>query len=233
MKQRLGIAAALLKRPRLLILDEPSNGLDPAGIRDVRELIRRLGQDGHTTVLLSSHLLAEVQQVCDSVTILARGRRVATGPVPMSSPAAPPATCGSAFPTPPPPRRCWRRGLRRLTTRGARRPDAAGARCRRRRRGHPDPRAARCVPRGAHADDRGPGERLPGDHRRPRGHRPSRRRRLRDPDRRSGDEHRHRAPGGRARGPDGPGGALAACSAPRSTGSAPAGSSTCCWASPW
>ncbi len=81
MKQRLGIAAALLKRPRLLILDEPSNGLDPAGIRDVRELIRRLGHDGHTTVLLSSHLLAEVQQVCDSVTILARGRRVATGPV--------------------------------------------------------------------------------------------------------------------------------------------------------
>ena len=81
MKQRLGIAAALLKRPRLLILDEPSNGLDPAGIRDVRELIRRLGRDGHTTVLLSSHLLAEIQQVADSVTILTRGRRVAHGPV--------------------------------------------------------------------------------------------------------------------------------------------------------
>ncbi|MGY1603619.1 ABC transporter ATP-binding protein [Geodermatophilus sp. SYSU D00815] len=81
MKQRLGIAAALLKEPRLLILDEPSNGLDPAGIRDVRELIRRLGTDGRTTVLLSSHLLAEIQQVCDSVSILARGRRVASGPV--------------------------------------------------------------------------------------------------------------------------------------------------------
>jgi ABC-2 type transport system ATP-binding protein len=81
MKQRLGIAAALLKAPRLLILDEPSNGLDPAGIRDVRELIRRLGNDGRTTVLLSSHLLAEIEQVCDSVTILARGRRVASGPV--------------------------------------------------------------------------------------------------------------------------------------------------------
>src|SRR3954463_2162001 len=81
MKQRLGIAAALLKRPRLLFLDEPSNGLDPAGIRDVRELIRRLGSDGHTTVLLSSHLLAEIQQVCDSVSILARGRCVASGPV--------------------------------------------------------------------------------------------------------------------------------------------------------
>ena len=81
MKQRLGIAAALLKQPRLLILDEPSNGLDPAGIRDVRRLIQRLGQDGRTTVFLSSHLLAEVQQVCDSVSILARGRCVATGAV--------------------------------------------------------------------------------------------------------------------------------------------------------
>ena len=81
MKQRLGIAAALLKQPRLLILDEPSNGLDPAGIREVRELIQRLGRDGQTTVFLSSHLLAEVQQVCDSVTILARGTCVAAGPV--------------------------------------------------------------------------------------------------------------------------------------------------------
>lgn len=81
MKQRLGIAAALLKQPRLLILDEPSNGLDPAGIRDVRELVRRLGSDGSTTVLLSSHLLAEVEQVCDQVSIMARGRCVASGPV--------------------------------------------------------------------------------------------------------------------------------------------------------
>ena len=81
MKQRLGIAAALLKAPRLLILDEPSNGLDPAGIRDVRELVRRLGADGRTTVFLSSHLLAEVEQVCDSVSIMTRGRCVASGPV--------------------------------------------------------------------------------------------------------------------------------------------------------
>ncbi len=81
MKQRLGIAAALLKQPRLLILDEPSNGLDPAGIRDIRELIRRLGSDGHTTVFLSSHLLAEVEQVCDRVSIMANGRCVAAGPV--------------------------------------------------------------------------------------------------------------------------------------------------------
>jgi len=81
MKQRLGIAAALLKQPRLLVLDEPSNGLDPAGIRDVRELIRRLGSDGSTTVLLSSHLLAEIEQVADSVSIMARGRCIAAGPV--------------------------------------------------------------------------------------------------------------------------------------------------------
>jgi ABC-2 type transport system ATP-binding protein len=81
MKQRLGIAAALLKGPRLLILDEPSNGLDPAGIVEMRELVRRLGADGRTTVFLSSHLLGEVQQVCDHVTILARGRCVTSGPV--------------------------------------------------------------------------------------------------------------------------------------------------------
>ena len=81
MKQRLGIAAALLKRPRLLILDEPSNGLDPGGIRDVRELIRGLGAKGECTVFLSSHLLAEVEQVCDHVSILARGRCVASGAV--------------------------------------------------------------------------------------------------------------------------------------------------------
>ena len=66
MRQRLAIAAALLKSPDLLILDEPTNGLDPAGIRDIRQLIRDLGASG-VTVLLSSHILAEVQQVCDSV----------------------------------------------------------------------------------------------------------------------------------------------------------------------
>ncbi len=80
MKQRLGIAAALMKKPRLLVLDEPSNGLDPAGIREVRELIRRLGAGG-ITVFLSSHLLGEVEQICDTVDILARGRRVAGGAV--------------------------------------------------------------------------------------------------------------------------------------------------------
>ena len=80
MRQRLGIAAAMLKRPNLLLLDEPSNGLDPAGIRDVRSLLRRLAGEG-TTVLLSSHLLAEVEQVCDEVTIVAHGRTIASGPV--------------------------------------------------------------------------------------------------------------------------------------------------------
>jgi ABC-2 type transport system ATP-binding protein len=80
MRQRLAIAAAMLKRPRVLLLDEPSNGLDPAGIRDVRALVRRLADDG-ITVLLSSHLLSEVQQVCDEVTIVARGRTIRSGDV--------------------------------------------------------------------------------------------------------------------------------------------------------
>ena len=80
MRQRLAIAAALLKQPSLLLLDEPSNGLDPAGIRDVRSLLRRLAAEG-TTIVLSSHLLAEVEQVCDEVTIVAHGRTVATGAV--------------------------------------------------------------------------------------------------------------------------------------------------------
>ncbi len=80
MKQRLAIAATLLKRPDLLILDEPSNGLDPAGIREIRELIRDLAESG-VTVLLSSHILAEVQQVCDSVSIIGSGRLLASGTV--------------------------------------------------------------------------------------------------------------------------------------------------------
>jgi ABC-2 type transport system ATP-binding protein len=76
MKQRLGVAAALLKDPELLVLDEPTNGLDPAGMRDMRALVRELGARGHT-VLLSSHLLGEVQQVCDRVGVISRGRLVA------------------------------------------------------------------------------------------------------------------------------------------------------------
>ena len=80
MKQRLGLGAALLRDPELLILDEPANGLDPAGIKEFRELLRRLGNEGRT-VFVSSHLLGEVQQLCDHVAILARGRLIASGPV--------------------------------------------------------------------------------------------------------------------------------------------------------
>lgn len=80
MRQRLGIVAALLKDPELLVLDEPANGLDPAGIREVRTLLRRLCDEGRT-VFVSSHLLAEVEQVCDRVAIFARGRTVAAGRV--------------------------------------------------------------------------------------------------------------------------------------------------------
>src|SRR5262245_31402621 len=80
MKQRLAVASALLKSPELLILDEPANGLDPAGIREMRDMMRDLASAG-VTVVLSSHILGEVQQICDSVTIISRGRRVAAGPV--------------------------------------------------------------------------------------------------------------------------------------------------------
>ncbi|MGH8792591.1 MAG: ATP-binding cassette domain-containing protein, partial [Stackebrandtia sp.] len=73
MKQRLGVAAALLGEPELLILDEPTNGLDPAGMADMRELVRRLAASGQT-VLLSSHLLGEVQQICDRVGVISDGR---------------------------------------------------------------------------------------------------------------------------------------------------------------
>lgn len=80
MRQRLGVAAALLKDPELLILDEPTNGLDPKGMAEMRGLIRSLGS-GERTVVLSSHLLAEVEQVCDRVGILSHGRMVAEGSV--------------------------------------------------------------------------------------------------------------------------------------------------------
>ena len=73
MRQRLGIAASLMRSPRLLVLDEPANGLDPAGIRDMRELVTALPQQG-VTVLYSSHLLAEVEEVCNRVAIVNRGR---------------------------------------------------------------------------------------------------------------------------------------------------------------
>src|SRR5439155_14371650 len=77
---RLGVAAALVKEPELLILDEPSNGLDPQGMVEMRELIRELGQ-GSRTVLLSSHLLTEVEQICDRIGVIQRGDLVAEGTV--------------------------------------------------------------------------------------------------------------------------------------------------------
>ncbi|MFC9892864.1 ABC transporter ATP-binding protein [Nocardia sp. NPDC127579] len=73
MKQRLGVGAALLGGPELLILDEPTNGLDPAGMAEMRALITALAADGHT-VLLSSHMLSEVQEICDRVGVIAGGR---------------------------------------------------------------------------------------------------------------------------------------------------------------
>jgi ABC-2 type transport system ATP-binding protein len=78
MKQRLGIAAALLRSPRLLLLDEPTTGLDPAGMRDMRELVRRLAGEG-ITVLLSSHLLTEVEDLCNRVAIIRKGQIVYEG----------------------------------------------------------------------------------------------------------------------------------------------------------
>lgn len=78
MRQRLGIAGALLRRPRLLLLDEPATGLDPAGMRDMRALIRRLADEG-ITVLLSSHILAEVEELCDRVAIIRSGSVVYEG----------------------------------------------------------------------------------------------------------------------------------------------------------
>jgi ABC-2 type transport system ATP-binding protein len=80
MRQRLAVAMAVLKHPDLLILDEPANGLDPAGIRQMRDLMRALADSG-MTVVLASHILAEVQQLCDSVTFIAGGRRVGAGSV--------------------------------------------------------------------------------------------------------------------------------------------------------
>ena len=80
MKQRLGLALSLLGSPRLVVLDEPTNGLDPGGIVEVRELIKRLPERG-TTALVSSHLLAEVELMCDSAAIINRGKMVAQGTI--------------------------------------------------------------------------------------------------------------------------------------------------------
>jgi ABC-2 type transport system ATP-binding protein len=80
MRQRLGVAASLLRDPRLLVLDEPANGLDPAGIRDMRALVKRLADSG-LTVLLSSHDMGEIEQICDDVTIMRSGQVVYHGSI--------------------------------------------------------------------------------------------------------------------------------------------------------
>ena len=80
MRQRLGIAAALLRQPRLLVLDEPTTGLDPAGMRDMRALVRRLAGEG-ITILLSSHLLYEVEELCNRVAIIRKGQIIYQGPL--------------------------------------------------------------------------------------------------------------------------------------------------------
>ncbi|MEG9328811.1 ABC transporter ATP-binding protein [Salinimicrobium catena] len=80
MKQRLAIASALLNDPEILILDEPTNGLDPQGIHQIREIITKIAQDG-TTILLASHLLDEVEKVCTHVVIIRKGEKLYSGPV--------------------------------------------------------------------------------------------------------------------------------------------------------
>jgi len=80
MKQRLAIASALLNDPEILILDEPTNGLDPAGIHQIREIIKKIAAQG-TTILLASHLLDEVEKVCSHVVILRKGEKLYSGPV--------------------------------------------------------------------------------------------------------------------------------------------------------
>jgi lantibiotic transport system ATP-binding protein len=79
MRQRLGLALALLGNPKLLVLDEPANGLDPAGVRDLRDLLRRLVEERGATIFLSSHLLSEVEQIADRVAILNQGRLLFQG----------------------------------------------------------------------------------------------------------------------------------------------------------
>jgi len=81
MRQRLGIAQALLHRPRLLILDEPTNGLDPAGIRELRQFIRKLAEEEGLAVFISSHLLNEIEMMCDRVAIIDKGKVISVGGV--------------------------------------------------------------------------------------------------------------------------------------------------------
>jgi len=81
MRQRLGVAQAILHRPRLLILDEPTNGLDPAGIKDLRDILKRLAHEEGIGVLVSSHLMSEMELMCDRVGVIVRGRLHSVHPI--------------------------------------------------------------------------------------------------------------------------------------------------------
>ena len=78
MKQRIGLAVALMKQPKLLILDEPTNGLDPMGIKDLREFLKDLSHNKNISVVVSSHILMEMEQLCDRVVIISDGKVICT-----------------------------------------------------------------------------------------------------------------------------------------------------------
>ncbi len=191
MKQRLAVASALLKEPKLMILDEPANGLDPSGIREMRSLMRDLADSG-MTVLFSSHILGEVQLICDEVTIISLGRRVAAGPVHEVLA----AHSGNAL-------RVRLEAVTDLPARGrdahrrrpaGHRPPRPPADQRRRQAGRGHPGAGRTPALGQRADTaRGrPGERLPGADRHHAGARPaSPGRPVRGRRGRAGGQYRH------------------------------------------
>ena len=79
MKQRLGLANALIKKPKLLILDEPTNGLDPHGIKNLREILKQISNERHMSILISSHILAEVENICDRIVIIDKGKIIEDG----------------------------------------------------------------------------------------------------------------------------------------------------------
>ncbi len=120
MRQRLGVAACLIGDPQLLILDEPMNGLDPAGMHEMRDMILSLVAEGRT-VVLSSHLLDEVERTCDAVAIVDRGNIIRQGPISELLAGASLGTPGRmlrARPSPRPPRRHRHRGCHRGGTTG-------------------------------------------------------------------------------------------------------------------
>jgi ABC-2 type transport system ATP-binding protein len=81
MRQRLGIARAIIHRPEILLLDEPINGLDPVGIREVRELLKSLSRDEGVTIMISSHIISEIEHIADTIGIIANGTMVRETPM--------------------------------------------------------------------------------------------------------------------------------------------------------